>query len=40
MKRPDEIYVLLEKISSGSFLNEKEFEKLHTYIAELEKNQK
>lgn len=34
--RPDEIYVLLEKVSSGTFLNKEEYSKLENYISELE----
>lgn len=36
MKRPTCIYELLGKISDGTFLNEKEFRILETYISDLE----
>jgi hypothetical protein len=36
MIRPTRIYELLGKVSDGTFLNEKEFHELETYIRELE----
>jgi hypothetical protein len=36
MKRPARIYELLGKVADGTFLNEKEFRELETYIGQLE----
>lgn len=36
MKRPPRIYELLGKISDGTFLNEKEFKELETYMHDVE----
>jgi hypothetical protein len=36
MKRPARIYELLGKVSDGTFLNEKEFRELETYISDIE----
>jgi hypothetical protein len=36
MNRPTRIYELLGKISDGTFLNEKEFSELESYIRGLE----
>lgn len=36
MIRPSRIYDLLSKISDGTFLNDKEFKEIESYIRELE----
>jgi hypothetical protein len=40
MKRPDRIYVLLGKISDGTFLNPTEYAELEAYISSVEKSVK
>lgn len=36
MKRPDDIYIILGKISDGTILNDDEYLKLEEYIGGLE----